>query len=252
MLSYARTADGFVSSLHDLAPATAGVHRAVFLNPGGNVDQVSRLRLVNPGEEDAMVTITGTDDAGGMSAEVIVDLPAGAAREWTAAELESGVAANGALGDGDGKWRLRISSDRPVVAMSLIESPTHHLTNLSTLPHVPGREAGSHAVPLFPSALDAKGRQGFVRVANRSGEPRDVRVEAFDRTDWEYDPVTLPVGAGEVASFNSDDLELGNADKGLTGSTGAGDGDWWLELSSDGAMKATPRCRPMSALRTGS
>ena len=204
VLSYARTADGFVTSLHDTAPATAGVHRAVFLNPGGNVDQVSRLRLINPGAEDALVTIRGTDDTGGTSTEVVVDLAAGAAREWTAAELESGVEADGALGDGDGKWRLMISSDRPVVAMSLIESPTHNLTNLSTLPRTPGHTAGSHAVPLFLSASDPKGRQGFVRVANRSGEAREVRVEAFDRSDWEYEPLALAVGAEEVASFNSD------------------------------------------------
>ena len=233
VLSYARTSDGFVTSLHDTAPATVGVHRAVFMNPGGNVDQVSRLRLINPGTADALVTITGTDDMGGMSAGVVVDLPAGTAREWTAAELESGAGTNGALGAGEGKWRLEISSDRPVVAMSLIESSTGHLTNLSTLPHMPGRAPGSYAVPLFPSASDPMGRQGFVRVVNRSGDAREVRIEAFDHTDREYGPLALALGADEVASFNSDDLELGNAAKGLTGSTGSGEGDWWLELSSE-------------------
>ena len=232
VLSYARTADGFVTSLHDTAPAASGVHRAVFMNPGGNVDQLSRLRLINPGTGDAVVTIAGTDDMGGMSTEVAVELPAGTAREWTAAELESGVGTNGALGDGEGKWRLEIASDIPVVAMSLIESPTGHLTNLSTLPRTPGRSPGSHAVPLFPTASDALGRQGFVRVANRVGAAVEVRIEAFDRTDRAYEPLTLAIGAGEVASFNSDDLELGNAGKGLMGSTEAGEGDWWLELSS--------------------
>ena len=233
VLSYARTPDGFVTSLHDTAPATDGVHQAVFLNPGGNVDQISRLRLINPGSEDALVTITGTDDLGGTSAEVVVDVPAGTTREWTSAELETGAGTEGALGDGEGKWRLAISSDRPVVAMSLIEGPTGNLTNLSTLPRTRGREAYSHVVPLLPSASDAMGRQGFVRVVNRSAEADEVHIEAFDRSPWEYPPLTLAVGAGEVASFNSDDLELGNPDSGLTGSTGAGDGDWWLELSSD-------------------
>ena len=236
-LSYARTPDGFVTSLHDSAPATAGVHRVVFLNPGGNFDQLSQLRLVNPGTTDALVTITGTDDMGGSSAKVVVELPAGTAREWTAAELESGTGTHGALGDGEGKWRLRISSDRPVVAMSLIESPTGNLTNLSTLPNTPGRTPDSQAVPLFPSASDPTSRQGFVRVVNRSEAASEVRIEAFDKTDWEYDPLTLLVGAGEVVSFNSDDLELGNTGKGLTGSTGAGEGDWWLELSSDGEIE---------------
>ena len=250
VLSYARTSDGFVTSLHDTAPATAGVHRAVFLNPGRNVDQVSRLRLVNPGLEDALVTITGTDDMGGMSAEVVVDVPAGTAREWTAAELESGAGTDGALGQGDGKWRLRISSDRPVLALSLIESPTGNLTNMSTLPRTPGRAEGSHAVPLFPSASEPTGRQGFVRVVNRAGEADEVRIEAFDNTVREYAPLALSVGADEVASFNSDDLELGNAAKGLTGSTGAGEGDWWLELSSEGDIEVLAYIRTTDGFLT--
>ena len=231
VLSYMRTRDGFVTALHDAAPATSGVHRAVFLNPGGNVDQVSRLRLVNWGSEDAHVTISGTDDIGSDSPEVVVEVPAGTAREWTSAELESGAGTEGALGEGEGKWRLAITSDRPVVVLSLIENPTGHLTNLSTLPHVPGLAQGSQAVPLFPSASDPLGRKGFVRVANRSGEAEAVRIEAFDRTGRDYAPLSLSEAAGEAVSFNSDDLELGNAGKGLTGSTGAGEADWWLELS---------------------
>ena len=231
VLSYLRTRDGFLTALHDTAPAASGVHRAVFLNPGGNVDQVSRLRLVNWGSEDAHVTISGTDDIGSDSPEVVVEVPAGTAREWTSAELESGAGTEGALGEGEGKWRLAITSDRPVVVLSLIENPTGHLTNLSTLPQVPGLAQGSQAVPLFPSASDPLGRQGFVRVANRSGEAEEVRIEAFDRNGWDYAPLSLAVAAGETVSFNSDDLELGNAEKGLTGSTGPGEGDWWLELS---------------------
>ena len=250
VLSYARTSDGFVTSLHDTAPATAGVHRVVFLNPGRNVGQVGRLRLINPGTEDAFVTIAGTDDGGGVSTEVVVDVPAGTAREWTAAELESGSGTDGALGDGEGKWRLRISSGSPVVAMSLIESPTGNLTNLSTLPRTPGLAEGTYMVPLLPSASDTSGRQGFVRVVNHSGEAAEVRIGAFDDTVWEYEPVTLAVGADEVASFNSDDLEHGNEAKGLTGSTGAGEGDWWLELSSDAEIEVLSYIRTTDGFLT--
>ena len=250
VLSYARTSDGFVTSLHDTAPATAGVHRVVFLNPGRNVGQVGRLRLINPGTEDAFVTIAGTDDGGGVSTEVVVDVPAGTAREWTAAELESGSGTDGALGDGDGKWRLRISSGSPVVAMSLIESPTGNLTNLSTLPRTPGLAEGTYMVPLLPSASDTSGRQGFVRVVNHSGEAAEVRIEAYDNTVWEYEALALAVGADEVASFNSDDLEQGNEAKGLTGSTGAGEGDWWLELSSDAEIEVLSYIRTTDGFLT--
>ena len=34
-----------------------------FLNPGSNTQQVSYLRMVNPGSEDAQATLSGIDDA---------------------------------------------------------------------------------------------------------------------------------------------------------------------------------------------
>ena len=56
----------------------------------------------------------------------------GAARSVTAQDLETGEGLDGALGDGAGKWQLVVSADTAVVVMSLLESPSGHLTNLST------------------------------------------------------------------------------------------------------------------------
>ena len=132
-----------MTSLHDVAPVEDGTHRVVFFNPGSDDRQVSRLRLVNPGETDAEATIAAVDDRGAEpGAAVRVRVPAGASVELTSMELESGEGEGilgGALGDGRGKWRLRIESDRPLHAMSLLTSPTGHLTNLST---APGRGVG--------------------------------------------------------------------------------------------------------------
>ena len=67
----------------------------------------------------------------------------------------------GALGDGEGKWRLVVGSDTRIRVMSLLENAaTGHLTNLSSVPGRPGGD-GVHHVPLFPSASDPRGRQGF-------------------------------------------------------------------------------------------
>ena len=133
-LAYARTADGFLTSLHDLAPvAEDGSHRVVFFNPGSNTRQVSKLRLINDGEQGARVTITGIDDQGNGSGRVERTVPAGSALTFTAAELEAGgERVAGSLGDGQGKWRLRVDSDGPIAVMSLLETPTGHITNLST------------------------------------------------------------------------------------------------------------------------
>ena len=238
-LSYVRTDDGFVTSMHDTLAERDGALRAGFLNPGSNHRQESRLRLVNPGAEDASVRIAGTDDAGQASGEVTVDLPAGAARTYTAAELEDGAAPglSGALGDGAGKWRLRIESAQEVVGMSLLATPTGHLTNLSAPPPA-ADEGGKRTVPLFLSAVEPDKRMGFMRVVNRSDQPATVRIQAFDQSDVEYEPVTLSLEPRQARHFNSQDLENGNPDKGLAGSTGAGDGDWRLELSGDRDFEA--------------
>jgi len=134
LLSYARTADGFLTSLHDLAPvADDGSHRVVFFNPGSNTRQVSKLRLINDGSRGASATIVGIDDGGADSATVELAVPAGSALTFASAELEAGGGGlAGRLGDGHGKWRLRVSSDEPISVMSLLETPSGHLTNLST------------------------------------------------------------------------------------------------------------------------
>ena len=142
VLAYMRNEDGFVTSMHDVAPHTGnGYHVAIF-NPGRNASQVSHLRLINRGAETAEVIIEGFDGRGASpGTQVRLSVPARGARELTARELESnearGEAAqdiDGALGEGAGKWRLVVTSDRPIEVMSLLASPTGHLTNLSTAP----------------------------------------------------------------------------------------------------------------------
>ena len=136
MLSYIRTTDGFLTPMHDVAPVSGTRHRVAIFNPGSNTAQVSRLRLVNAGEEAAAVTIVGADDRGlSPGGEVLVTVPAGGTRTYTAQELEEGAEGlEGALGDGAGKWRLEVTSDVPIRVLSLLSSPTGHLTNLSTAP----------------------------------------------------------------------------------------------------------------------
>ena len=233
VLSYIRTpADGFLTSMHDLVPqGDDGSHRVAIFNPGSNRDQQSRLRLINRADQDARVTIRGIDGTGASPGDdVVLTLAGGASRTIDAHELESGGSEfTGALGDGAGKWQLTIESDRTIHAMSLLLSPTGHLTNLSTAPS--NADEGVHTVPMFPAASDPLGRQGFVRVINQSAERVEVTISAFDDTDRDFGTSGLALQANETVHFNSDDLEMGNAAKGLTGGTGAGEGDWRLELN---------------------
>ena len=59
VLAYVRTADGFLTSMHDLAPEAGDARRVAIFNPGGNDRQVSLLRLANDSGSAARVTISG-------------------------------------------------------------------------------------------------------------------------------------------------------------------------------------------------
>ena len=105
--------------------------------------------------------------------------------------------------------------------------------------------SASQQVLYFPSAGDA-GPQGFVRLINHSEESGEVQVAAFDDTGRRFDGTPVLLGANESAHFNSNDLEQGNAAKGLFGGTGSGQGDWRLELSTDLAVEVLSYVRTQS------
>ena len=253
-MAYVRTSDGLLTAMHDVAPTATGAgnaYRVVTLNPGSNHAQESLLRLVNPGRGEAAITIRGVDDRGDGTGPVRLRVAAGASRTISAAELEEGVAnLEGTLGDGVGKWRLKVESDLPVRVMSLLASPTGHLTNLSTVP-IAAAGATAHDIPFFPAAGNPRGWQGFVRIANHSNEDGMVSIRAFDDAGRDLGTLRLAVDAGETVHFNSGDLEDGNGSKGLTGSTGRpSQGDWRLELESALPIEAMAYVRTSDGLLT--
>ena len=110
--SYARVPGGFVTALHDTAPALEGVENTYyvpFFNPGSNRSVRSVLRIVNPNDQAVEATIDALDA-----------LEAGDAAKFT-----------GALGDGTGKWRLTVAATLPVDVVSLLAARTGHVTNVS-------------------------------------------------------------------------------------------------------------------------
>ena len=238
-LAYVRTGDGFVAATHD---AVSGRELAVSLFNAASEDaQISRLRVMNTGAEETTIRVTATDDGGNPGdGAVSFTLPAHGARSLGASELESGgTGLEGAFGDGEGKWRLEIESDRSVTAVNLLESPEGYVSNLTTMPEP--REDGVFVLPLFPAA--GGDFEGVVRVVNDADADGTVRIEASDQSSWEYDAVELEIGANKAVDLDSDDLELGNADKGLPAGTGAGQGDWRLELSSDLSLRVSAYIR---------
>ena len=137
VLAYLRSADGLLASVHDIVENHRGRHVVPIFNPANPASDgqpTSLLRITNIGRKIARVTIDGLDDAS-AGGQVVVSIAAGATRTLTAAELEAGADLEGALGDGDGKWRLEIVADQPLRVMSLLENrAAGHLVNLSSRP----------------------------------------------------------------------------------------------------------------------
>ena len=232
VLAFVRTNDGFLTAMHDRLPRDGeGRLAAQTFNPGSNANQVSKLRLVNTGADAEGLSIEGVDDQGNSAGPVTLTLAAGESRTLSAFDLENGAQGlTGMLGDGAGKWRLFIDAGQPVVGLGLLEAASGHLTNISTM-GVASAERLAAAVPLMLSASDSMG-QGFVRIINESDESGSVRILAFGDGGAAAEPIEIQLGASQVLHFNSNDLENGNASKGIVGMGSPVQGDWRLDVET--------------------
>ena len=183
-----------------------GHHVAIF-NPASNENQVSRLRVINPGEAPAVVVTEGIDDAGaspGTAVELTVS--PGASRTLTAQALESGrweadSGVSGALGDGKGKWRLAVTSEQSIGVMSLLSSPTGHLVNLSTAAPV-GVPVPPPVVPAY-AAIEVTGKTIAsvgtpVELSVKSVGASDVAIERYE---WAFSDGQRERGEEVTVSF---------------------------------------------------
>ena len=273
VLPYSRTADGLVASTAAAVPFVKDgendVREVFFFNPASNYRQRSLLRLTNLiHPANATVRIEGTDDAGNVS-NVEVSLYD---NDWstvtlTAADLEDGTGpgVSGALGDGVGKWRLKIISDpeatgiaqeRPVTSVfNLLESPTGHLINLSDRPSQPSAvEAGNVVkdVPLFLAVSES--RMGFLRLANGSDGEAEVKLTANRENGSEAGSLWVPLAPNEARHFNARDLQDGNPGKGIAEDESFGDleegENWRLRLESESDFEAQAYSRTGDGLVT--
>ena len=135
-LAYIRTSDGFVTSMHQIAVAISNTepkYHVPFFNPGSNTAIRSLLRVINPNTTSASVAIAGLDDDKNSGEQTVrFSLPAGQAVQISAQELEAGDSSfTGRLGDGKGKWEFVVTGSQPLHVMSLLSTPSGHLTNLS-------------------------------------------------------------------------------------------------------------------------
>lgn len=102
----------------------------------------------------------------------------------------------------------------------------------------------NHALYYVPNA-DNKDAEGFIRITNTDLFGAFISIRGIDDAgNLGASSITLELESLESIQLNSDDIENGNLQKGITGAFGDGAGDWRLFVES------TSELQVMSYIRT--
>ena len=207
-LAFVRAADGTLSAMNETVRATAaqaGRYRydVPVFNPAADAVQASRLRLINPGDTAAAVTIAGLDDGGAAASggDVTLTLPAGAARTLDATQIEAGGAGlTGQLGaPGLGRWRLTVTADHPLQVMNIVAAPAGYWSNLSAAATA-ASIATSTAIAIA-SADSTTASIGALTIPTRTGSiGAATRTLPPGTSGSSLDTATGQLGAGSTAT----------------------------------------------------
>ena len=200
-----------------------------------------RLRIINHSDEEGEVQIAGTDEDGTSAGPITLSLSANQVVHLSSRDLEDGNAARGlpaGLGEGSGNWRLEMTGDLDVEALTYFRaadgflSPVHEAE--TTRPD--GEGSVVHRVPFFHSA-GGIGLQSRLRLINLGEESATVTITGRDDEGEEgEDEVRVTIPAGVTRTLSAQELESGDFVSGQgdsSGSLGDGTGEWQLILSAD-------------------
>jgi cyclophilin family peptidyl-prolyl cis-trans isomerase len=235
--SLIRTPDGFLTNLSSVVESTDGtVTNIDFATPASDSGKTTFLRLVNITNENATVTISGTDDTGNGApgGTVMIEIAANSAVQVTSDDLENGNLTKGVLGglsNASGLWQLELQSNVAIKVQNLVRTPDGFLTNLSSTSPV---STGVNEVLVFNPGSNLNQRSSL-RIVNRADQMAEVSINAVDdkAASAPGGGVTLQLLPGAGILLSAEDLENGNAELGLVGALGDGVGKWRLSVSAD-------------------
>ena len=177
-LAFVRAADGTLSAMNETVRAGAAqagryLYDVPVFNPAADAVQASRLRLINPGDTAAAVTIAGLDDGGTAASggDVTLTLPAGGARTLTAPQIEAGDAGlTGRLGaPGLGRWRLTVTADQPLQVMNIVAASAGYWSNLSAASSATAAAASSATAALSATSITTETEIAAASTAATTG-----------------------------------------------------------------------------------
>ena len=195
-------------------------HSLPLVKPASNAVVQSFIRIINHSNQAGTVEIHAIDDSGRRFGPVSLDLNAKASVHFTSADLESGNAAkglSGGVGDGDGDWRVELSTELDIEPLAYIRTSDGFLTSMHDLVV----EAGTlhHHVPFFNPASNIS-KVSRLRLINPSDADARVEIYGLDDEGERSGDAVLTIPAGGARTVSAQELESGGS--GL--SVGLGDG----------------------------
>ena len=209
------------------------IHRVpLFLSAAERDLREGFARVVNRSDVAGEVTLHAVDDAGARAGPVTLSLAAGQTRHFNSTDLEMGEprkGLSGSAGEGQGAWRLELSTALDAEVLAYMRTARGFLTTLHETAAPAGR---AHEVVFFNPASNSN-QVSRLRVVNAGDAPAEVTVAGRDDNGAEAPGgvVSFPVPAASAVTVTAAQLE--NGDAALAGALGDGHGKWRLSVTAD-------------------
>ena len=194
------------------------------------------VRIVNHSNEAGTVRIEAIDDAGVRFGPVTLDLAAKHAVQLTSHHLEAGAAGRGlheGVGDGEGHWRLVLTSALDIEPGAYVRTSRGLLTSMHDSV-VEGTQGRWH-VPFFNPGSN-QSRASLLRLVNASDTRATVEIDGVDDGGRPAEGrVRLTLAPRAARTVTAQALESG--EDGLDGRLGDGAGKWRLDVSADQSVE---------------
>ena len=217
-------------------------HTLPLVLPDGMANQ-GFVRIINRSDTAGTVTIHATDDAGVRFGPITFDLAANATRHLNSRDLEQsnpGKGLSAGLGNGEGDWRLELTTELDIEPLAYIRTSAGFLTSMHDVvqPEYIRRDPRYEIdeiryVVRFFNPGSNENQVSRLRVINRAGVDTPVIISAVDDRG-ESAPggeVRLTLGPYEARTFSSQQLEEGDDD--LEGMLGSVRGKWQLVVAAE-------------------
>ena len=210
-------------------------HTIPLVMSADNAIQQGFVRIINRSNRAGTVRIRAIDDEGRRGGTLNLSLDAKASAHFNSGDLEAGnpdKGLSGRAGDGDGNWRLELSTSLDIQPRAYIRTSDGFLTSIHQTATQEEEGSMRHLVPIFNPASN-RDQRSLLRLINKGEGSARIVVRGLDDRG-EAPPggvvrMTVPEGAARMLSAE----ELEDGGEGVSGRFGDGAGKWQLFVSAD-------------------